>query len=184
VAGVTTAGARGFFPTGAFLNKEITNMLQRIKLAAVVVLAALSQACTGGQLVDATGSPVKNSNGTYNVTFQNVDTGASYTTVVDNQGYFTFDGYAPASPTNNAVMVPEGNYVVNVQNGKFFNLNSFHHAYNNPSCSDWYNNNTKEPCAIYQLKIVSPGQSVSAPYTQSAYGYTYTVIPLGSWHFG
>lgn len=83
--------------------------MKRSLPVAVVIAAAFLQGCAGGAVTNSSGGLITgNGDSDFVVHFQNVSTGASYTTGLDANGYFGFDGYAPATATNNAVVVPVG----------------------------------------------------------------------------
>lgn len=148
----------------------------------MVVIAAATQACTGGEVTDSNGNGITNGVGRYEVTFTNVASGKSYYTGIDSKGTFGFDPYASASGSNNAVFLPEGNYSVSVgQAGNAYTTPyTVDHSYSsNSSCPDYYDNySTNEQCALYQLMLLDHTGTPPAPYPTTFLGLNVTVIPL------
>jgi hypothetical protein len=152
-----------------------------------IALAILAQACTGGAITDPSDNPISGTTNFYSVTFHNTATGKTYESVVDNQGYFGFDPYAPAGGSNNSVMLPAGTYQVYVQQpGDIFQtpFTIQHDPSSNSSCPDRYLNfGSQEPCALYQLQLLHSTAQPPAPYPSTFEGLTTTVIPLAPLYY-
>jgi hypothetical protein len=163
-------------------------MNSRLSVAATMT-AMLTQACTGGGITDGQGKNLPSSvNEDLVVNFQSAASGRTYSTGVDNNGYFGFDGNAPSSASNDSVVVPEGNYRVwvssktgaPVQHTPF----TVNHAFNNTDCPDHYVQGQHEQCALYQLELLG-GAVVTppAPHPANFLGLNTTVIPVSSGDF-
>jgi hypothetical protein len=157
----------------------------KTRLFVAVVLAAAMQGCTGGQLTDGNDNVIRNTSGAYTVSFFNQSTGATYNTVVDSNGYFSFDPYVSGSASNNAVIVPGGTYTVAILNSRsqaieYLSPFPFQHQFTNSSCPDHWSSTSTEPCALYQIKIMSGTGTATPPYPSTYGGYATTVIPVST----
>jgi hypothetical protein len=159
----------------------------RLLSIGTIALAVMAQACTGGAITDPNNNEITGTSNFYSVTFRNTSTGQTYESVVDNQGYFGFDPYAPAGGSNNSVLVPQGTYQVYVQQpGDIFTtpFTIQHDPQSNASCPDHYLNlNSSEPCALYQLQLLHSTAQPPAPYASNFAGLTTTVIPLAPLYY-
>jgi hypothetical protein len=116
----------------------------------MAVLAA-SPGCTAGEIIDSHNNVITNP-GAAQIIFQNQDTGVNYS-VLNDHGKFSFDPYGPATWNNDKVMVPDGNYKVQVYdlNGVTYTSRPFHHQFFT-TCTDSFTQQS-EPCALYRLKV-------------------------------
>ena len=162
-------------------------MRQYLLSIGTIALAILAEACTGGAITDPNNNTIGGTTNFYSVTFRNTATGKTYESVVDDQGYFGFDPYAPAGGSNNSVLIPAGTYQVYVQQpGDIFQtpFTIQHNPTSNSSCPDHYLNlGSQEPCALYQLQLLHSTAQPPAPYASDFEGLTTTVIPLAPLYY-
>ena len=145
--------------------RPFASILARTALASLAVAAS---ACTAGKIVNADGSnhagspisavtfyPQNNPNTKYEV---------STTTSAPGQAgvlTFSFDPAGPASATNDAQQIPEGDYKIELQElvnnvgVALWDSQVFHHSYDG-DCTDSYIDRTVT-CSLYKLVLCNGG---------------------------
>jgi hypothetical protein len=153
--------------------------MQIIQGAAVSMLLLGTAACTGGQILDASGNAVHPALGTYTVTFEDSTTHKLYETGVDTWGHFSFDMNEPQSSLNNASPPPVGYYFIQVKNlrDEWRSPNPVQVAYPNSNCGDYNNPSIREACALFELKLLAD-KSAGNPSPLTGWGYTGSLVPL------